>query len=136
MKRTPGMPRTSLEPPGIPGIPWACPWGPRGRPWDLQARPWDSLGTPLRDAPGAPQARPGTPRNLQGPLMDHKDNISTNIQRQKLSIAVFKPDCWDPSPEGLPGTVSSINRVPKSMSGGLVPIMEDQVFTLRTQTLT
>ena len=34
MKRIPRMPRTSLEPPGIPGIPWARPWDPRGPPWD------------------------------------------------------------------------------------------------------
>ena len=47
--------------------------------------------------------------------MDHKNgHILTNIQRQKLSIAVVEPACWDPSPEGLPQTVLSIKSLPKS----------------------
>ena len=126
MKRIPGMPRTSLEPPGIPGIPlarsWA--WEPWGRPWEpghAHGTPIDAHGTPRhapgtpRDVPETPQGRPWDPRDLQGPLMDHKNNnISTNIQRQKLSIAVFKPACWDPSPEGLSRTFLSITKPPKS----------------------
>ena len=69
MKRIPGMPRTSLELPGAPGIPWARPWEPRGRPWDPRARlgpPGDvpeTPGTPL----GPPRDAPKTPRDTYGP---------------------------------------------------------------------
>ena len=71
-------------------------WGVPGPPWD----PGDPLGTPL-GSPGTPLGPPGTPqghpgdvpdRNSQGPPMDHKNShISTKVQRQKLSIAVFEP---------------------------------------------
>ena len=46
--------------------------------------------------------------------MDYKNcHISTNIQYQKLSIAVFEPASWDPSPEALDRTVFSIKGPPK-----------------------
>ena len=54
MKRILGMPGMSPQPPGIPGIPWARFWGPRGRPGDAQP-----LGTPL-GRPGTPMEPPGT----------------------------------------------------------------------------
>ena len=67
----------------------------------------------------------------------HKNgHISANVQRQKISIAVFEPVCWDPSPHGLLSTTLSITRRPKSVVGGLVPLMEVQVFALRAQILT
>ena len=98
------MPRTSLEAPGILGIPFARPWDPRARPWDPRARAWDPPG----DAPG-------TPRDLLGPFMDHKNgHTSTNIQRQKLSIAVLEPARCGPSHEGLDRAVFLIKRPPKS----------------------
>ena len=53
MKRIPGMPRTSREPPGMPGILWARPWHPQGRSWNLQGYP---LGPP--GIPGTTQGRP------------------------------------------------------------------------------
>ena len=63
---------------------------PRGRSWDARACPWATLD----------------PRDLQGSLMDHKNTrISTNIQRQELSIAVIEPTCWGPSHEALDGTI-------------------------------
>ena len=69
--------------------------GTRGRP-----------GTPGH-APGNPGDVPETPRgrpwDLLRRLLAHKNgHSSTNIQRQKLSIAVFEPAYWDPTPEGLP----------------------------------
>ena len=57
MKRIPGMPGTSLEPPRDPGDPLGTPLGP----------PWTSLGpqgTPLGhpgDVPDSPQASPWEP---------------------------------------------------------------------------
>ena len=40
--------------------------------------------------------------------MDNNNGrISANFQRQEVSIAVFEPACWDPSPEGLARTVLS-----------------------------
>ena len=108
MKRIPEMPGTFTEPPGIPWIPWARPWDPLGRFWDPQACPWDPPGTPLgppetRLGPpgtpvGAPRDAPRTPRDSYGPQNGHS---STNLQRQKLSIAVFKPARWGPSHEAL-----------------------------------
>ena len=73
----------------------AAPWDPWGTPLGPPATPLGAPGTPL-----GPQETPlGPPRGLQGPLMDHKNgHISVNIQRQKFSIAVFKPACWNPSP--------------------------------------
>ena len=76
MKRILGMPGTSPKPPGIPEVPWARPWDPRGRPWDALARPCDPPGTSLRFLGDAP----GTPADLQGPLMDiKKPYISANM---------------------------------------------------------
>ena len=46
MKRILGMPVTSLEPPGIPEIPWARPWDPQGRTWDARGRAWDARARP------------------------------------------------------------------------------------------
>ena len=95
MKRILGMPGTSQEPHGIPGIPCARPWDPRGRPWDPQERSWD-------------------PKDLQGILTNNKNgHISTNIQRQQLSIAVFEAAYWCPSHEQLDRAVFSIKRLPK-----------------------
>ena len=86
------MPGMSLQRPGIPGIPWARPCDPRGCTWDARARHWDPgtplgrLGTPL----GPPREAPKTPRVTYG-------HISTNRQRQKLSIAVFEAAHEGPS---------------------------------------
>ena len=53
MNRIPGMPGTSLETPGIPGIPWARPLGPPGTPLgppgDAPRIPRGPLGTPMHD---------------------------------------------------------------------------------------
>ena len=50
-----------------------------------------------------------------GPLMDHKNRrISTKIQRQKLSIAVFEAAHQGRSHEALDRTVLSIKQRPKS----------------------
>ena len=58
---------------------------------------------------------PGTPGDLMGPLMGHKNGrISTNIQRQKLSVAVFEAACQGPSHEALDHAVCCIKREPKS----------------------
>ena len=85
-----------MEPRGILGIPWGRPWEPWGRHWD-------------------PQGRPGHPREALGHAgtpIDYKNiHISTNIQRQKISIAVFEGACSDPSPEGLCRAVLSIQRM-------------------------
>ena len=40
--------------------------------------------------------------------------MSTSLQRQRLSIAVFKPACCDSLPQGLPRTVLLIKRQPTS----------------------
>ena len=78
--------------PGTPGMPLGTP------------------GTSMRP----PGDAPGTPGGPRGPLMDHKnDYIRTNIQRQKVLIAVFEPARWDPSPEGSAWTVLSIKWPPK-----------------------
>ena len=59
-----------------------------------------------------------------GTLMDDQNSHSlTNIQRQKLSITVFEPACWDPSPEGLDGTVLSIKGRPLSERKNLVSVL-------------
>ena len=52
----------------------------------------------------------------------HKNgHISTNFQRQTLSIAVFEPACWDPSHERLDQAVLYIKRTPKSKKVGISP---------------
>ena len=56
--------------------------------------------------------------------MDYKNtHISTNMQRQKLSIAVFEPARWDTSHEALDRAILYIKRPPKSKRGG-EPTME------------
>ena len=56
------------------------PRGVPGAPWDLQGPP----GTPL----GTAQGRSWDPPGIPGTPMDHKNgHVSTNLQRQKLSIA-------------------------------------------------
>ena len=133
MKRIPGMPGTSPQNPGIPGIPRARAWdprdapgtpwtrlgppgtslGPSGRPWDPGARSWDPQGRPW-DPPGTPLGRLGTPGTPYGALMDHKNGyISTNRQREKLSIAVFEAAHQGPSHERPDLTVLPIKRPPK-----------------------
>ena len=83
----------------------STPLGTPGTPLGPRARPWDPLGTSLT----LPRDVPGTTRNLQGPLIAYKKpNITTNIQHQKLSIAVFEPGCWDPLPEEVPRAILSI----------------------------
>ena len=86
MKTIPGMPGTSQEPPGIPGIPWARPWEPGdapgtpGTPLGPQARPWDPAGT----SPWGSGTSLGPPGDPRGPLMDLKNvHISTNIPSQE-----------------------------------------------------
>ena len=102
MKRIPGMPGTSPEPSGIPGIPWARPMGPPGTPLaPLGPRPWDP-----------PSGPPDTPMD------DKNKRIWMNLQRQKLSIAVFEPACWDPSPEALDRSVLSIQNANIKKWGG------------------
>ena len=64
MKRIPGMPGTSPEPPGILGIPWARPWDPQGRSWAPQARPWDPRGNP-QGRPWDPLGPPKTPQTTK-----------------------------------------------------------------------
>ena len=54
-----------------------------------------------------------------GPLMDHKNgHISTNIQRQKLSIAVLEAAHECPSPERLDRTVFFVKRPPNKKING------------------
>ena len=63
--------------------------------------------------------------------MDHKNvNISTNIQRQKLAIAVIKRASWDPSHEGLPRTGLFTKRPPKSNKWGRDLDMEKNEVTI------
>ena len=70
MKRIPGSPGESAEPPWTAGGPLGTPLGPSG------------------DAPGPPRD-----------LTDHKIwNVSTTVQRQKLSTAVFKSAHCNASP--------------------------------------
>ena len=67
--------------------------------------------------------------------MDHiNPHISTNIQRQKLSIAVFNAASFDPSHERLDGALfpyknaTKIKNTPGSRDFG-------EVFTLKPETL-
>ena len=91
---------TLLGPPGTPLRTLGTPLEPPGTPLGPQARPWDHPGTPL-----GPQWTP----------MENKNNkISTNIQRQKLSIAVFKPACQGPSHETFSRADFYIKSMPKS----------------------
>ena len=119
-----------------PGDPLGTLLGLRGRAWDLRARPWDPPGTSLRpprhalgtpgEVPETPQGRPwdpwgplGTP---VGPLMDNEDDhISTNIQRQKLSIAVFEAAHEGPSHEQLDRAVFLIKDRPNQKNYLPVP---------------
>ena len=61
MKRIHGMPGTSPETPGIPGVPWARSWDAG----DAPGTPGQAPGAP-GDAPGAPGDAPGTPRHAPG----------------------------------------------------------------------
>ena len=120
MKRILGMPDASCDP----RDPLGTPLGPPGT-HDAPGTPGHAAGTP-RDAPGTPRDVPETPRGRSwdprgppgtpmGPLMDHKNNhISTNRQRQKLSIAVFEPARQGPSHEAFDLSVFFIKRPPKS----------------------
>ena len=94
VKRIPRMPATAPEPLGIPGNPLGRPLGPPG------------------DAPGTPRDASGT---LGGaPLMDYTNShISTNFQRQKLSITVFEPAHEGPSHAALNRAVFSSKTPPK-----------------------
>ena len=100
----------------VPGDPWD-PCGPLGTPLGGPGTPLGPPGTPLgspRDVPETPQEPLGPPGDLQGPLMDRKNiHISTNIQRQNLSIAVFEAACWGPSHKGLDQAILSIKHLPK-----------------------
>ena len=92
---------------GSPGTRLGALGTPLGRPVTLLGTPLGPQGTPL----GHPRDAPRTPRRPPGTLMDHKNgHISTNVQHQKFSIAVFKPACWGPSHEGLPRAVLSIKE--------------------------
>ena len=78
-QRIPGMAGTSLEPPGIPRIPWARPWDPWGRPWDLQGNPWDPQGHPW-----PPPARPWDPQQTPlGPPRDAPKTPGTSMDHNK-----------------------------------------------------
>ena len=113
------MPVTSSEPPGIPGIgdPLGTPLAPPGTPMGPPGTPLGPQGMPLGppgDVPETPRGRPWDPRDLLEPLMDHKNGrISTSIQRQKLSIAAFKPASWGPAHERLDRAVLYIKTLPK-----------------------
>ena len=82
MKRVTGMPGTSPEPPGIPGIPCACTWEPRGRPRDPRGRSCEPQGTPLGPA-GTFLRRPrdalGTPGASRDPLWTTKNAESQQL---------------------------------------------------------
>ena len=65
-----------------------------------------------------PRDAPGTPRDLRIPLWDplwttKNNHIFTNIQRQKLSIAVFETAHEGPSHEGVDRDVVSTKRLLK-----------------------
>ena len=74
MKRIPGMPGTSPEPPGISGIPWATSLGtPEDAPGTPEhARPWDPPGDFPETPRGTPLRSPGDAPGdlLEGPLID------------------------------------------------------------------
>ena len=99
-------PGDTMDVPGAPlhlGDPLRTPLGPPG----TRLGP---PGTPL----GPPGDAPRTPGYFRRPCMDHKHgHISSNIQRQKLSIAAFEAACWDPSHERLPRAVLSIKSLQK-----------------------
>ena len=96
-KRTLGESMRLLKPPGDPlGIPRGPPGTPRSS----------------RETPGASRAPLWNPYEL---ILDHKNgHISTNRQRQKLSIAVFEAAHQGPSHERLDRAVFLIKRPPKS----------------------
>ena len=106
MKRIQGMPRTSMEPPGITGSPEHAPGAPGDTHGTTRRRPWDP---------------PGTPWDPWGPTGRPNGRSSTNMQHQKLSIGAFEPARWGQSPEGLPWTVLSTNNTPKSKNDHPVP---------------
>ena len=136
-----GRPGTPLGPPGTPlGLlgrpenPRARPWDPPGTPLDAWARPWDPWGRPC-DAPGTSLGPRGPPRTPMGPLMEHKHgHISTNRQRQKLSIAVFEAAHQGPLHGGSDRAILSIKRPPKSKNT-LGPLPWRRADYLNAQTL-
>ena len=77
---------------GIQGIPGKSPESP--------GTSWDSLGTPLGPSVDAS----GTLQGLLGTSTDYKNNnISTNSQRQKLSIAASESVRCNASPQRAQG---------------------------------
>ena len=102
--RDPWDPRDPLGTPlGALGTPLGPPGTPLGPPGDVPETPWER-----------PWAPPGTLQGLPATPMDHQDgHISTNIQRQKLSIAVCEAAHEGPSHEALDRTVFSIKSPPK-----------------------
>ena len=152
MTRIPRMPRTSpAGAPGILGIPWARPWDPQ----DAPATPGHAPGNP-GDAPGMPAHAPGNlgtslglPRTSLGPpgdapgtplgppktscdlLWTTKTAISTNIQCQKLSLAVFEAARWGPSHEALDWAGLSVKSPRHQKNGnGENPAMEKKGVAL------
>ena len=108
MKRIPWDPRDPL----------GTPLGPRGTPLGPLGTPLGWLGTPL-GPPGTPLGPLGTP---YGRLMEHKNGyISTNRQRQKLSIAVFEAAHEGPSHERLDRAVFPLKSPPKSKKVPPIP---------------
>ena len=105
---------------GRPGTPLGRPGTPLGR----LGTPLGPTGTSLRP-PGTLLEPPGTPGTPMGPLMDHKNgHISTNRQRQKLSIAVPEAAHEGPSHGALDRVVFSIKKQPKSTNWQGGPPME------------
>ena len=118
MEMIPGMPGTSQEPPWDPKDPLGTALGSLGTLLRRPGTPLEPLETFLRRLRYAP----GTPRDLQGPLMDHKNgHISTNRQRQKLLIAVFEAAHEGPSPAAVDRAVFSTKRPPKSQRYPPIP---------------
>ena len=117
IKRIPGVPGTSPEPPGILGISEHAP-GTLGTPLGSQGTPLGSprdvpetLGTPLgrpRDAPGTPQGPLGTPYGQQ-----KRSYLDTYTAPEALNC-VFEPASWDPLHEALDRALLSIKSSPKS----------------------
>ena len=94
MKKLPGIPRSPQSPLGPSGTPWARHWAAMGTSLEPRARP--PLG-PSGETPGIP----GGPEDLH----DHTNSkISTNLQRQKRSVAASAFLRCIASPRGLPWT--------------------------------
>ena len=93
VKRTPWIPGESRNPKGLPGT--------------ARARPWDPPGTAL-GPPSTPLGPQGTPLGSLGTPADPTDHknihTSTNLQRQKLSIAASESFRCNASPQDAPGS--------------------------------